>query len=120
MRITLNGRRMAFAAALVPTVAGTVSSASLGPLMKINAPDPVETETGILGFGFNIWRFRSGKGVKVSRTLIRAKRTGEPTGASYLLVDRGARGKSGLTYRLQLIDPNGRGTWYAAFVVAAV
>jgi hypothetical protein len=75
------------------------------------------SETGILGF--NVWRYRGAKGVKVNRTLIRAKRSGEPAGASYRFVDRAAPVKRGLTYRLQLVDLKGKRTWYAAFAIAS-
>jgi hypothetical protein len=75
------------------------------------------SETEILGF--NVWRYRSAKAVKLNRTLIRAKRSGQAAGASYRYVDRGPGAKRGLTYRLQLVGPNGRRTWYAAFALAS-
>jgi hypothetical protein len=43
------------------------------------------SETEILGF--NVWRYRGAKGVKVNRTLVRAMRSGEPKGASYRYID---------------------------------
>jgi hypothetical protein len=69
--------------------------------------------------GFNVWSYRNGKGVKVNRTLIRAKRSGEPAGASYRFVDPVARVRRGLTYRLQLVDLKGKRSWYAAFAIAS-
>jgi hypothetical protein len=75
------------------------------------------SETTILGF--NVWRYRGAKGVKVNRTLVRAKRSGEPRGATYRYVDHVAVAKRGLTYRLQLVDLKGKRTWYAAFAIAS-
>jgi hypothetical protein len=75
------------------------------------------SETEILGF--NVWRYRGAKGVKVNRTLVRAKRSGEPKGASYRYVDQVRGAKRGLTYRLQLVDLKGKRTWYAAFAIAS-
>jgi hypothetical protein len=75
------------------------------------------SETEILGF--NVWRYRGAKGVKLNRTLIRAKRGGEPAGASYRYVDQVRGAKRGLTYRLQLVDLKGKRTWYAAFAIAS-
>ena len=69
--------------------------------------------------GFNVWRYRGAKGVKVNRSLIRAKRSGKPAGAAYSLVDRAPGAKRGLTYRLQLVDLKGKRTWYAAFAIAS-
>ncbi|MFN2467476.1 MAG: hypothetical protein ABR521_05000 [Gaiellaceae bacterium] len=74
------------------------------------------SESGTLGF--NVWRYRGGKGVKVNRTLIAAKRSGEPAGAGYSFVDRAPGARRGLTYRLQLVDQQGRRTWYAPFAAA--
>jgi hypothetical protein len=75
------------------------------------------SESSLLGF--NVWRFRNGKGVKVNRTLIRAKRSGEPAGASYSFVDAKPGARRGLSYRLQLVDVQGKRTWYAAFAIPA-
>ena len=75
------------------------------------------SETEILGF--NIWRYQGAKGVKVNRTLVRAKRSGEPKGASYRYIDQVRGAKRGLTYRLQLVDLKGKRTWYAAFAIAS-
>jgi hypothetical protein len=69
--------------------------------------------------GFNVWRFRGVKGVKINRTLIRAKRSGEPAGASYSFVDTRPGARRGLSYRLQLVDVQGKRTWYAAFAIPA-
>jgi hypothetical protein len=51
--------------------------------------------------------------------LVRAKRSGEPKGASYRYVDYMRGAKRGLTYRLQLVDLKGKRTWYAAFAIAS-
>jgi hypothetical protein len=75
------------------------------------------SETEILGF--NVWRYRGAKGVKVNRTIVRAKRSGEPAGASYRYIDQVRGAKRGLTYRLQLVDLKGKRTWYAAFAIAS-
>jgi hypothetical protein len=75
------------------------------------------TESSLLGF--NVWRYRNGKGVKVNRTLVRAKRSGEPAGASYSFVDARPGARRGLSYRLQLVDVQGKRTWYAAFAIPA-
>jgi hypothetical protein len=69
--------------------------------------------------GFNVWRYRGAKGVKVNRTLVRAKRSGKPAGAAYSFVDNVRGAKRGLTYRLQLVDLKGKRTWYAAFAIAS-
>jgi hypothetical protein len=73
------------------------------------------TESNLLGF--NVWRYHNGKGVKVNRTLVRAKRSGEPAGASYSFPDTRPGARRGLSYRLQLVDLNGKRTWYAAFAI---
>jgi hypothetical protein len=73
------------------------------------------TETNLLGF--NIWRYRNGKGVKLNRTLIQAKRSGEPTGATYTFTDVRPGARRGLTYRLQLVNLNGQRSWYTAFAI---
>ena len=75
------------------------------------------TETNLLGF--NVWRYRNGKGVEVNGTLIRAKRSGEPNGASYSFLDKHPGARRGLTYRLQLVNLNGERSWYAAFAIPA-
>jgi hypothetical protein len=75
------------------------------------------SETAILGF--NVWRYRGTKGVKVNRTLVRAKRSGKPAGAAYSFVDNVRGAKRGLSYRLQLVDLKGKRTWYAAFAIAS-
>jgi hypothetical protein len=75
------------------------------------------SESQILGF--NVWRYRGAKGVKVNRALIRAKRSGKPAGASYRYIDYVRGAKRGLSYRLQLVDLKGKRTWYAAFAIAS-
>jgi hypothetical protein len=69
--------------------------------------------------GFNVWRYRNGKAVKVNRALIRAKRSGQAAGASYGFVDAHTGARRGLSYRLQLVDVQGKRTWYAAFAIPA-
>jgi hypothetical protein len=64
------------------------------------------TESNLLGF--NVWRYRDAKGVKVNRTLIQAKRSGEPGGAGYSFVDARPGARRGLSYRLQLVDLQGK------------
>jgi hypothetical protein len=73
------------------------------------------TESNLLGF--NVWRYRGSNGVKVNRTLVRAERSGEPTGATYTYLDSHPGARRGLTYRLQLVDHQGRRRWYAAFAI---
>jgi hypothetical protein len=75
------------------------------------------SESNLLGF--NVWRVRRGTGVKLNRTLVPAKRSGEPSGASYAYLDAHPGVRKGLTYRLQLVDLHGRRSWYAAFAIPA-
>jgi hypothetical protein len=75
------------------------------------------SESNLLGF--NVWRYHNGKGVKINRTLVRAKRSGEPAGASYSFPDTRPGVRRGLTYRLQLVDLAGKRTWYAAFAIVS-
>ena len=75
------------------------------------------TESSLLGF--NVWRFHNGSGVKVNRTLVLAKRSGEAGGASYTFLDRHPGARRGLSYRLQLVDLQGKRSWYTAFAIPA-
>ncbi|MFN2467537.1 MAG: sialidase family protein [Gaiellaceae bacterium] len=68
-------------------------------------------------FGYNVWRFAHGKGVKVNRTVVPAKAFGRAGGAAYRLVDRGARRRVGYTYRLQVVDRDGKHAWRATAAV---
>jgi hypothetical protein len=67
--------------------------------------------------GFNVWRFANGKGVKVNRRLIAAKRT--TAGAAYRFVDRHARPGVSYTYRLQAVTTTGTRAWRAKTTVRA-
>jgi carboxypeptidase family protein len=64
------------------------------------------TEAQILGFNL----LRNGK--KLNRGLIAAKHSGQARGSTYRFVDRPA-GRSA-KYRLQVVDLNGRRSWYVA------
>lgn len=61
-----------------------------------------ESEAGLLGF--NLWRRGPNGAVrKLNRTLIAAKRSGQPVGATYRFVDRAARPRR-FTYRLEVVS----------------
>ena len=60
--------------------------------------------------GFDVFR----RGVKVNRTLIAAKNGGRARGANYQFVDRFGSTRS--TYRLRLVDLNGKRSWFGKSV----
>lgn len=57
--------------------------------------------------GFDVLRTVKGRAVKVNRTLVVAKAAGRTAGASYRLVDRGARGGTAYGYRLRVLGASG-------------
>ena len=61
--------------------------------------------------GFHVWRSSGAKWQKLTRTLVRAKAS-DVAGASYRFVDRTARAGRFYTYRLQIVDRDGKRTWY--------
>jgi choice-of-anchor B domain-containing protein len=67
--------------------------------------------------GFNVWRYRQGKGVKVNGKLIAAKAAGRTGGAAYRLVDRSARAGAKYTYKLQVVSKSGLRAWKATTTV---
>ena len=67
--------------------------------------------------GFNVWRFANGKGLKVNRSLVAAKR--RAGGATYRLVDRHARPGASYTYRLQAVSTTGTRAWHGRTTVRA-
>jgi hypothetical protein len=67
----------------------------------------VETDT----IGYNVWRFAGAKGVKVNRSLIRAK--GVADGLTYRVLDRNARPGADYKYRLQVVSKDGKRVWRA-------
>jgi hypothetical protein len=109
--------RSAFGLALAagPTAATvtTFTGRAVGP-KTVRLSWRTGRETDVLGF--NIWRFAGGKGVKVNRTLISAKAKGA-RGAAYSLVDRTARRGKTYTYRLQVVNRNGKRNFQAGTVV---
>jgi hypothetical protein len=67
-------------------------------------------ETGIAGF--RVWR-SSGKSRRaVNKALLPAKKSGQPGGAGYSILDRTARRGHFYTYRLQVVDLKGKRSWY--------
>lgn len=64
------------------------------------------SETSIAGF--NVYR----NGVKLNRALIAAKRSGQARGASYRFADRTARPGRAYRYRLQVIQLNGKRSFW--------
>lgn len=67
--------------------------------------------------GFNVWRDTNGKGVKVNRSLVAAKR--QTRGATYRLVDRQARPGVSYAYRLQAVSTTGARAWHGRTTVRA-
>jgi hypothetical protein len=107
------GQRLATGATVTAVDAFRARATSAGTILRWTTG----SESNVLGF--NIWRYRGNKGVKVNSTLIRAKRSGEPTGASYTYRDNHPGAARGITYRLQLVNLNGQRSWYAAFAIPA-
>ena len=64
--------------------------------------------------GFNVWRFRDGRSVKINDALVLAKHSSEARGGSYTFTDAHPGARRGLSYRLQLVDLQGRLYWTAA------
>jgi hypothetical protein len=75
------------------------------------------TETELAGF--NLWRSSSKSWRKVNQALIAAKQTGRAAGAAYRLLDRSSRPRGSYTYRLQVVDLNGKRSWYGPGAVPA-
>jgi hypothetical protein len=63
--------------------------------------------------GFNVYRVNArGALTRVNPTLIRARHSGRTTGALYRFLDRGATRRNATTYKLQLVDLQGKRSWY--------
>ena len=73
------------------------------------------SETGT--FGYDVWRVAGKTSVKVNRAPIVAKAAGRAGGASYRLVDRGARAGASYTYRLRAVNVDGHRSWRASTTV---
>jgi hypothetical protein len=63
------------------------------------------------------WRLANGKGVKVNRSLVAAKR--KTAGATYRFVDRHVRPGVAYTYRLQAVSTTGTRAWQGRATVRA-
>jgi hypothetical protein len=66
-------------------------------------------ETEILGF--NVFRSSGKTWRKLNRSLVPAKHSGRSTGGTYRFVDK-ATGRPLRTYRLQVVDLQGKRSWY--------
>jgi hypothetical protein len=66
-------------------------------------------ESGVAGF--NLYRAKGKTSVKVNKALVRAKRSGTARGASYSVVDRAAKSGVAYTYKLQIVERNGKRSW---------
>lgn len=73
-------------------------------------------ESGVVGF--NLYRTQGKAGVKVNKTLVRAKRAGTAQGASYAVSDRTARRGVAYTYKLQIVERNGKRSFAATVPLA--
>jgi hypothetical protein len=87
-----------------PTAAAVTRLASVRTKHGVVVTWRTGTEARILGF--NLYR----NSVKLNRTLIAAKRSGQARGAAYRFVDRLAPRST--TYRIQVVDLKGRRSWY--------
>lgn len=67
--------------------------------------------------GFNLYRTRNGKLVRLNRSLIPAVFAGKATGHSYRFADR--LGRNGTTYRLEIVSLNGKKVWFGTTTVRA-
>jgi hypothetical protein len=70
--------------------------------------------------GFNVFR-SVGRGPfrKLNRTLISAKRVGSARGGAYQIADPAVKRSKTYTYRLQMVSPSGKRTWYGVGAAAA-
>ena len=94
-----------------PTAARMTSFSAARAKTGVTVRWRTASEADVLGF--NVYRrTSSGPLRKVNRSLISAK--GGATGASYRFVDRSARPGVGYSYRLQLVDVDGKRTWYGS------
>jgi hypothetical protein len=94
-----------------PTAAQMTSFSAARAKTGVTVRWRTASEVDVLGF--NVYRrTSSGPLRKVNRSLIAAK--GAATGASYRFVDRSARPGVGYSYRLQLVDVDGKRTWYGS------
>lgn len=76
------------------------------------------TEAQILGF--NVWRqSRAGRWTKLNPALVAAGHAGQSRGATYRFLDRTALGRAPYNYRLQVVAPTGKRSWYGLGTVAA-
>jgi hypothetical protein len=63
--------------------------------------------------GFNVFRsVGAGPFRKLNRTLIAPERPGSAAGARYRITDRAVQRAKTYTYRLQLVSPGGKRSWY--------
>jgi hypothetical protein len=65
--------------------------------------------------GFNLYRTRNGKLVRLNRALIPALAAGKASGQSYRFADR--LGRFGTTYHLQVVALDGKKTWFGTTTV---
>jgi hypothetical protein len=69
------------------------------------------TSSEVAVLGFNVFRARAGKLVRINRTLIAAKGGGPLGGASYRVVDKSVQTGITYTYRLQVVSLGGKRVW---------
>ena len=67
--------------------------------------------------GFNVYRVRAGKSIKLNHTLVQARSTGKASGAAYSLADRSVQPGSTYVYRLQTVALSGRRAWAGASAI---
>jgi hypothetical protein len=68
--------------------------------------------------GFNVYRTKGKTSVKVNKALVRAKRSGTGRRAAYALTDRTARRGVAYTYKLQIVQRNGKRSFAATAPLA--
>lgn len=92
-----------------PTAVDVASFAGKASRKGVTLTWRAMSETEIAGY--NVWRFRGAKGVKVNQTLVPAK--GVSGAATYRVVDRKARAGVAYRYSLQLVRKDGKSVWRA-------
>jgi hypothetical protein len=92
-----------------PTGVNVKSLRAVAARGKVTVGWRTASEAHVLGF--NVYRSAGAAKVKINRTLVRAKLSGRPAGASYRLVDSNVRPGVAYTYRLQVVAVDGARLW---------
>jgi hypothetical protein len=92
----------------------TISARRLANGVRVRWRTGVEAET----LGFNVFRERAGKTVKLNRALIPSAFAGTTAGQTYTWLDRRAPNRAPVEYRLQAVGLDGVRTWLGSTTVA--